>query len=963
MDANKSRTIAALVACAALSVSAETTITPGDGTLTYDVPAGETYQVNAAFSTSVTNVVKIGKGTMEVLASNASRTDLAIDVREGYVKSALTPDPFGAGSSVVRVAKGAALWYTGPNPGQVTRNFIKVEIAGDGPDGKGAFYRTGTTGGDLLITNLKLTDSATIGGDKRFGVRYTDLNYHTLTNKLTGGADHPFMYYTGLYGASVKNPGNIVQLSDKVTIQGLDSWGEVTDENLWTLGKQAILNMHQEKTPFPWQVSAMGNPYLLVHSSATMSRGIESAASGLTLNIYSDTSAPATLQVNGSVKTFVLSKTWENLSAVLTGPTNIFSRLDVQQGIVDLNGGITQQLANAWNTSYVKNGAKLRLIDAGDVNSHASYLTVCNPNFCSDRQIPMVEVSGNTKWSSPGKVDGYLYSTIFLGRQRDVYNTASVNAEGWGMAAIRDGAVVTNSFSIASKGAGALYLDSAELYQCNGAFSIANGGTYGYFGASNALFTSENTIQMAEGAGSQAHYVQLGGRARQQLARANIGGAGYANFYLGAGGSYDTATTFADTVGSSYFWLGYPNGVQTGGEAILTVDDNALFDAKRIHLLSRTNSLSLVNLNRGGCLSAAQMWYSMNHSRSETSRLLFSFNGGKLKYPSAWGSAEHFLGDSPDRIIIHELGGEIDIAANSSISCKVPLERPQGRSIKAISLPSDADFLAATNIGPAQIVVEGVGEGASAFASFDHGRGVLGNVVVTSYGTGYDDSTRAYVKIPMYPDRRFECGVELMDENGGCFLKSGSGTLGLNCTNTYAGATVVKGGILVANCDWAFPSNTVLRLEAGSVQCSQKKVFFECIEGTSGNVYGAADNVVNVQRLSLDAGENIKFASGVRLKVHGAWKLISADLAAAKQSGKTSCYSCPVEFADTATIEIEDVDSLDREQSPYVLASYASHVGAPQLVHAENLGGRWSLRVRNGQMLLGFVRGVAISFK
>ena len=126
---------------------------------------------------------------------------------------------------------------------------------------------------------------------------------------------------------------------------------------------------------------------------------------------------------------------------------------------------------------------------------------------------------------------------------------------------------------------------------------------------------------------------------------------------------------------------------------------------------------------------------------------------------------------------------------------------------------------------------------------------------------------------------------------------------------------------------------------------------------------GAVGSVVNVQRLSLYANENIKFASGVRLKVHGAWKLTSADLAAAKQAGKTSCYSCPVEFADTATIEIEDVDSLDREQSPYVLASYASHVGAPQLVHAEKLGGRWSLRVRNGQMLLGFVRGVAISFK
>ena len=965
--ANVSMSTGLLAVAAALgagTLSATPTITETTDSITYDVPAGETHQVTSAFPTSVTNVVKLGAGTLEVKASNSSRNDLVIDIRGGYVKTALTPDPFGAnGSSLIKVSSGAALWYTGANPGQTVRNFYKIEIAGDGPDGKGAFYRTGYDGGDQLITYLTLTDSATVGGDRRYGVRYTDLNYHTLTNKLTGGSDRPFLYYTGLYGAWVKNPGNIVQMSDMVTIQSLDNWGNVTDDNRWTIAKQSILSLYTEKTPFPWQVSAMYNPYIRVRTDATMSRGIESAANSLTLNVYGETANPASLRINGSVKTFMLSKSTGSLSLVLAGPTNIFTRMDVQAGTVEFNGGTTQQLTSAWNTSFVKDGAKLRLIDAGDVNSHASYLTLCNANFASDRQIPMLEVAGNTRWSSPGKASGYLYSTIYLGQQRDVYNTEAYNAAGWGMAAIRDGAVVTNAFAIASKGVGALYLDSAEFYQCNAPFGIANGGAYGYFGASNSLFTTEGMVQMASAAGSQAHYVQLGGTARNKLTRANVGGAGHANFYIGDGGRYDMATTYPDSNGVSYFWLGYPTDTPTGGEAVFTVDDGATFETMRMHLLTRTNSVSLVNLNRGGCLSVKQMWYSLTHERSPDSRLVFSFDGGKLKYNTTWGETQHFLGDSPDRIVLHERGGEIEILANTDIDCRTPIERPAGKSVKSITLPEDADFVAATNVGPAQIVFEGTGEGASAFISFDSRRKALDKVVVTSAGTGYDDSTRAYAKIPMYPDRLFECGVELMEEKGGDFVKSGAGSIRLHCTNTYAGATIIKGGTLSAYSDWAFPSNTVLRLESGLAQCNQKKVFFECIEGTSGNVYGAANSVVNVQRLSLDASSSIGFAAGVRLKVHGAWKLSSADLAAAKQSGRASGYSCAIEFADTATIEFEDVDSLDREQSPYVLASYASHVGAPRLVHAENLGGRWSLHVRNGQMRLSYIRGAALTFR
>jgi autotransporter-associated beta strand protein len=307
--------------------------------------------------------------------------------------------------------------------------------------------------------------------------------------------------------------------------------------------------------------------------------------------------------------------------------------------------------------------------------------------------------------------------------------------------------------------------------------------------------------------------------------------------------------------------------------------------------------------------------------------------------------------------VIHELGGEIMIRENTDITCSTPLERPVGKSVKAISLPSDADFLAATNIGPARIVIEGVGEGATAFASFDKVKGVLGKVIVTSPGTGYDDTTKAFVCIPKHPNRRFECTVELMEEEGGDFVKSGEGGLALGCTNTYAGATIVKGGTLIAQSHWAFPSNTLLHIESGMVQLNHYKAFFECVEGVSGNVrcYLSPDKIINVRRLSLNASEAITFAEGVKMRVHGPWKISAADVAAA--AGKTPGYSCPVEFTDTATIEFDGTEGLSKEKSPYVLCELADGVqftGRPVLVNEDTLGERWALSMNGSSIRLKY---------
>lgn len=950
--------------------------------LTYDIPSGETYVENELIPDEVSEVIKKGDGTLEVKAGNSARKSaLTVEIMEGYVKTAISTDPFGGEKTTIKVARGAALWYTGANPGQKTRLIYKMEIAGDGPDGKGAFYRTGSSGGDCLITNLKLTDGATIGGDKKFGVRYTDLNSHTLTNKVVGSIDESFMYASHEYGSHVKNPGNIVQLSNSVTIDSLKSWDGVSDGNSWTVAKASCLDFFTQASgiPFPWEVKAEANPTLRVFKDAEMLRGITGVNSGLSLTFSGlyKFETPRVLTIRGAVTNFALTKYDAVLKVAMLTNDHYFSRMDINAGAIDIVGGGRQKLVNAWNTSHIKSGGSLLLEDAGDVITDMGYLTVCNPSFATDGLIPRLDVVGDTRWSASVRGEGgnsYLYSMVYLGQRRDVYNTQSVNASGWGVASIRDGAVVTNAFKVGTKGAGALTLENAELYQCNDLLDVAtdSAACYGYFGSSNSVFTTAGNLNMASAAGSEAHYVQYGGIARNRNSGVRAGGAGYANFYLGDGAKYDTSTTFTDNTDASYFHLGYnfTDRPTTGGESVLTVDDNSLLDVRRINLLSRAGAVSQVNVNRGGCLSALQMWYSGNHVKPENSRLLFSFNGGKIKYNASWSqtASVDFLGDVPDRMVLHGLGGEIEVADNSNVNCKVPLERPAGKSIKSISLPADAEFVEATKIGPAKIIIEGSGEGASAFASYDGRRGILNGVVVTSPGTGYDDDTKAYIKIPALPDRMFECEIELTEEAGGDFVKSGGGSIGLYCANTYAGATVIKGGQITANSHWAFPSNTVLRIESGAAQLQNYKHFFECVEGVSGNIYCylSNDRIINVRRLSLNASARITIPDTAKIKVHGAWKVKAVDIAAAKSESRIPGYSCNVEFASGATIEFDGTEGLVKENSPYVLCALPegkSFAGSPVLVNPEKLGERWAFSLKGSTMSLKYRNPFAVIFR
>lgn len=72
-------------------------------------------------------------------------------------------------------------------------------------------------------------------------------------------------------------------------------------------------------------------------------------------------------------------------------------------------------------------------------------------------------------------------------------------------------------------------------------------------------------------------------------------------------------------------------------------------------------------------------------------------------------------------------------------------DKPTGKRVKAIRLPTSAEFKKRLYGSPVNVVVEGAGHGATAFADFNFNTTNLTGVVVACGGSGYDENTKAYV--------------------------------------------------------------------------------------------------------------------------------------------------------------------------------------------------------------------------
>ena len=376
----------------------------------------------------------------------------------------------------------------------------------------------------------------------------------------------------------------------------------------------------------------------------------------------------------------------------------------------------------------------------------------------------------------------------------------------------------------------------------------------------------------------------------------------------------------------------YSSSYTVAGETAVTEITNG--EAMYMAYGKRTNSDGplkvALNLNGGEFRASAVGYYPT--MTSDYSRVYVNFNGGK--YASSSGSPFGTPGgypSCPDRVTIFEDGARIDVS-NAGAQLRVALSAPYGNSVVSVPLPeaiTDRDFAA-----PPYIEIfdtEGEGDGATAFADVDMTTRRISRIIVTSPGWGY---TKAVARFNIGKTVLGTSECTLGTVAGGGFTKGGTGTLTLMCTNTYAGATVVKNGTLKLGNDEVLPTNTFVSVEGGTLDLNNKAAHVAGISVTGGAVI---NGTVTLSGITFDAANPQPY----------------------------SC-NCPVAFTEGAEIVLSNVGGLGNDVKNVPIANFAGGVtGLPLEVVglSEEEAKHWQVVTKEGRVYLSRLVGMMVTFR
>lgn len=315
---------------------------------------------------------------------------------------------------------------------------------------------------------------------------------------------------------------------------------------------------------------------------------------------------------------------------------------------------------------------------------------------------------------------------------------------------------------------------------------------------------------------------------------------GFGHYYMNAGSLKSPYQTFCicettDRAG----W---------GAHGVLTLDGPTAFASfPALSVANTSNTVGIVNLNAG----TIETKYVGGFQNRGGSCSYLNFNGGTLRgsqqeallYGAGFAGANSAL----TRVTVFEGGATFDTNGGDR-RIYAPLCAPEGNGVTSLMIDG---VYTSRYVGAPAIKITGDGYGASAHALFDADSGRVTAIKITSPGCNYTQATATLT----YGNKNVEGGMfTFAPQTGGGITKIGEGMLTLYATNTYAGATVVKAGTLKAGGDWAFPSNTVVKLEGGTLDTNGKKCAFEDVECGSGSLVGdlATDS------LTVDMAEVVK---------------------------------------------------------------------------------------------------------
>lgn len=867
-----------------------------------------TYTDTAAYA-SATKIIKTGTGITTLdLGDMTGSFSGEIEVQEGELKVASTPNSFGAPTKIT-VSSGATLnlSWSGTDTGKIPDAEIFIEGHGKDNNKYGALRREARLSDiDGLIGKLVLTgDSRIVTGSRTgFTIGTTNKGYVRLNgHKLVKTSSAPLVCNnTVFYGAdgTTDNPGDILIAGGTLLVQNGNSMLGGSAENTIELRSGTTLELSRNN-PLMWSVNATG--------AATISSSYK--------NLNPLQYEPGRNTISGSLTAA------SDLSVLANGTQ---CSITLRDATSSLGGNL-----------IVTNSGIFAIADSAVTNTASGQVLVEN-----DDGVARLSIEGTSEMVGMVGGSNYGQTRFYAGKTAGSYGTVSIDGSS---------SVTNYSLQIGGEGCGALYQRGGSSYWLVGLPTHdrigSAAGSYGYVGVTGGRFGMR-----AVGDGTTA-LVGVNGMATLALCggTADFIGSGKMAFAYRAG-----PFTYYQGNGSvanfdNNFDIGDLGNRQYAGNVAVTVtgDRSALNVSNLMRILhTNANARAFVNLNNGGTLRAKSMY------KLEGGNVFyFNLDGGVIRPTGNFTYDYNQEYRRPTASTVFEGGFTIDMTDNTEMTMPISFVAPgAGQRVASVALPVDAGFAAEQKVvGSPRVTISGDGTGATAFALFDDTTRTVTNIVVTSRGWGYSTATATISGGGL--SGAYACAVTLEEQPSTGwkgFTKRGAATLKMTGANTFRGDVTVEEGTL------SFLNDSVS--QGGMPEGAGVTV----AEGATIAFRAAATPVTIPFLAGCGSTGNGTFTVTNRIECK------AADIFA----GKHLTVGCNLTLADGVKIVVTDPENLvsyrDRPAATVVscggtLVAQGSLVvefGAPCETESLDL---WRVRVKGNSVVLGHRKGMILTFR
>ena len=903
--------VAAVVLMLADTAHAVTPEIDESGNYTFTVPSGsETYA--GVISGSGITVTKKGTGILELIGENTFTG--VVNIEAGTLKAA--PAAL-TGKPNVNITSGARLDVSGNGGTAWTTWLGDVTASGHGPDGQGAIWRLSGNVTDMkLMNSLTLAADTTISNNYQFFIHSSTYNGngHVLTKAGSGD-----WYVQGTGGTMAPGAGGRIRLSSgSWTVQSGPTFSGDESTTLELGGASFISRGYNRWRTLPWTLDVTkASTISVVAAVISDDQPYENRLAGPVTMTAGLTVSPD----SGYFVNFENTITSTDAHLTVDGPGTVVFKKPVS---LNATGG--------WKSSFsAKKGLSRFTGEEGHYfggNIYAGTYAAGSIEFADAGHVTLSSANGNQTWvsgtrESPVRLS--ITNTVFASADRATF----VGNEGGyaGCMEIESDSVVTNTFYVGG-------LDNAHgrVRQRGGsvvntyALRIGVGGSrsQGFYDLSGGSLLVRNSI-CSIGWSGFGTFLQRGGEVNGSFRLGQNGGGGvfhqtggYAQVWhqfgegtssTGAGSSGLYAFEGASTTNVAKEWVGFqPANAYTG---IIAVNDGAHFKAAKVYRESSATaagSLSYFGLSVNGGVRSP---------------------GGANSWSGEWCAN----GATPNDVLVHEDGVIVEPESSGAYSFKFPLAAPTGKVVASIALPASGGFLSDNKyMGPARVVIGGVGRGAAAVAEFDEATRTITGIRVVAPGTGYDDSTTATIT-SSDGSTTYSCAVTVADAptTGAGLTLRGNGTLTLKAANTYRGPTSVEGGSLVFEHADGLPSGSAVKVSAGALL----------------NLNGIARTIPRLEGDGMVTG-SLTVTEGLSFAMH---------------SNATMQVSGSVTLADGVVLALSgSTDDLDAQRKN-VLLSAAGGIVREGAFSVPDLPRPWQVLVSDTSIAVAYPRGTVIVFR